>query len=324
MRSSLAVLLGVATFGVAVSGPTLAQSKSYPTKPVRVLVGFAPGGGSDTLARLVGTPLGERLGQSMIIDNRPGGNGVIAMNLATNAQPDGYTLMVLSNSSVVSASLLTKVPYDVREAYSPISMIAVQPYVLTVSRTLPINTVKELIAHAKAQKGALNYGSSGQGSSAHLGMELFKHMAGVDITHIPYKGIGPAMVDLSTGQVQLLFASAVAAGAAARTGKVKPLAVGSRRRAEGLPDIPTVEESGLPGFELTGWFGLVGPAGLPADVVSRLNREVVSILSQPAVKARLANDGSEASPGSPAAFRKTMLSEIDRWAKLIKQANLNF
>jgi tripartite-type tricarboxylate transporter receptor subunit TctC len=330
IRSIAALVLKASGVGAALWTVACAQAQAqanrvvYPVKPIRLLVGFAPGGGSDLLGRIVGQRLSERLAQSVIIDNRPGANGVIAMDLTAAAPADGYTLLVLSNSSAVSAALLTKVPYNVREAFSPISLIAVQPYVLVTSRTIAASSIKELIAYAKAQKGAVNYGSSGQGSSAHLGMELFKYMAGVEMTHVPYKGIGPAFIDLSSGQVQILFASAVSASTAARGGKVRLLAVGGSRRAEGLPDLPTIHESGLPGFELTGWFGVVGPAGLPKHVVAVLNREIVGILNSPDVRAKLANDGSEAAPTSPDEFKKALLRELATWEKLIKQANLKF
>ena len=310
---------------LAVAAGARAQApakNAYPTKPVRLLLGFAPGGGSDTLMRIVGQKLADRVGQPIIIDNRPGGNGVIAMNLAMSSQPDGYTLMLLSNSSAVSATWVTRVPYDVNKAFAPITMLVEQPYVLVVSNTIPVKSVKELIAYAKDRNGTLNYGSAGQGSSAHFGMELVKHMAKIDVTHIPYKGIGPAFVDLAGGRIQMLFASAVSAGNAVRTGKVRAIAVGSPQRSRGLPDLPTLSESGLPGFELTGWYGLVGPAGMPPHVVKLLNKEVGDVLNLPDVKERLANDGSEPSPGTPAELKKKLATELDRWGKLIKQANL--
>jgi len=312
-------LLGLAVAAAHAQSPA---RTAYPTKPIRLLLGFAPGGGSDTLMRIVGQKLSDRLGQPVIIDNRPGGNGVIAMNLAINSHPDGYTVMLLSNSSAVSATWVTRVPYDVNKVFAPITMLVEQPYVLLVSNTIPVKSVKELIAYARSSKGTLNYGSAGQGSSAHFGMELIKHMAKVDVTHVPYKGIGPAFVDLAGGRIQMLFASAVSAGNAVRTGKIRAIAVGSPQRSRGLPDLPTVAESGLPGFELTGWYGLVGPAGMRANIVTLLNKEVGDILNLSDVKERLANDGSEPSPGTPAELKKRLATELDRWGKLIKQANL--
>jgi tripartite-type tricarboxylate transporter receptor subunit TctC len=295
---------------------------AYPIKPVRLLVGFAPGGGSDTLGRMVGQKLSENLGQSIVIDNRPGANGVIAMELTARAPADGYTLMIASGSSVVSATLVTKVPFDINKAFAPVSLLAMQPYVLLVPQSLPVNSVKELVAHAKSKPAALNYGSSGHGSSAHLGMELFKQMAGVDMVHIAYKGIGPAIVDLMSGRVQLLFASAVSAGNAVKTGKVKALAVTSARRAKSLPDLPTIAESGVSNFDLSGWYGVVAPAGAPQAVIAKLNREISRVLNLPDIQTRLSNDGSEASPSTPAQLRQIIQAEIQRWQKLMQQTNL--
>ena len=303
---------------------TAPQDFGYPTKPIRVLVGFAPGGGSDTLGRLVGQPLSESLGQPVVIDNRPGANGVIAMELTARAPADGYTLMVVSGSSVVSATLITKVAFDINKAFAPISMLAKQPYVLMVSRSLPVNDVKELIALAKGKPGGLNYGSSGHGSSAHLGMELFKQRAGVDMVHVAYKGIGPAILDLIGGQIQLLFGSAVSAGAAIKTGKVRALAVTSVRRAKSLPELPTIAESGVPNFDLSGWYGLVAPAGAPQPIIAKLNREVARVMSLPEMQARLSGDGSEPAPSTPAQLAATISHEIQTWQKLVQQTNLRF
>jgi tripartite-type tricarboxylate transporter receptor subunit TctC len=298
------------------------SSTAYPTKPVRVVAGFAPGGGSDTLGRLVGQKLSELLGQPFIIDNRPGANGVIAMELTAKAPADGYTLMVISGSSVVSATLVTKVAFDINKAFDPISLLAKQPYVLLVTQSLPVNDVKQLVAYAKSRPGALNYGSSGHGSSAHLGMELFKQMAGVDMVHIAYKGVGPAIADLIAGRVQLLFGSAVSAGAAVKTGKVRALAVAGAHRAKALPDLPTIAESGVPKFDLTGWYGLVAPAGVPQPVIAKLNQSVARALNSPDVQSRLGHDGSEPSPGTPQQLAETIANEIQRWRKLMQQTNL--
>ena len=211
---------------------------------------------------------------------------------------------------------------DINKAFAPISLLATQPYVLLVPHSLPVNSVKELIAHAKAKPGALNYGSSGHGSSAHLGMELFKQMAGVDMVHIAYKGIGPAIVDLMGGRVQLLFGSAVSAGNAAKTGRVKALAVASARRAKSLPDLPTIAESGVPNFDLTGWYGVVAPAGTPPAVIAKLNQEIAQLLASPEIQTRLSNDGSEATPTTPAQFKQIIANDIQRWQKLMQQTNL--
>lgn len=324
MRILAAMVLVVAGSACAATTPAGAASTKglvYPAKAVRVLVGFAPGGGSDTLGRIVGQRLGERLGEPVVIDNRPGANGVIAMELTAKAAADGYTLMLISGSSVVSATLVTKVAYDINKAFAPISLLAMQPYILLVPRSLPANTVRELVQYARGKAGALNYGSSGHGSSAHLGMELLKQMAGLDMVHVAYKGIGPAIVDLVGGQVQLLFASAVSAGPALQTGKVKALAVTSLRRAKALPELPTVAESGVAGFDLTGWYGVVGPAGTPQHVIAKLNQDLRHVLNLPDVQSRLSDDGSEAAPSTPAEFSETISQEIQKWKKLMAQSN---
>lgn len=322
MRSLIAAIAIGSSWSLAATSAVAATNNPYPTKPVRMLVGFAPGGGSDTLGRLVGQKLSENLGQPIVIDNRPGAGGVIAMELTARAPADGYTLMVVSGSSVVSATLVTKVAFDINKAFAPISLLATQPYVLLVPQSLPVNNVKELVAYAKAKPGALNYGSSGHGSSAHLGMELFKQMAGVDMVHIPYKGIGPAIADLMSGRVQLLFGSAVSAGNAAKTGKVKALAVTSARRAKSLPDLPTIVESGVPNFDLSGWYGVVAPAGTPQAIIAKLNQEIARVLASPEIQTRLSNDGSEATPTTPAQFGHIIANEIQRWQKLMQQTNL--
>lgn len=322
MRKLISTIAVASCWSITAGAAAPASHTAYPTKPVRLLVGFSPGGGSDTLARMVGQKLSENLGQPIVVDNRPGANGVIAMELTARAPADGYTLMVISGSSVVSAALVSKVPFDIKKAFAPVSLLATQPYVLLVPRSLPIDGVKELIAHAKAKPGALNYASSGHGSSAHLGMELFKQTAGVDMVHVPYKGIGPAILDLMSGRVQLLFGSAVSAGNAAKTGKVKALAVTSARRAKSLPDLPTIAESGVPNFDLSGWYGVVAPAGAPEAVIAKLNREIARVLAMPEIQKRLSNDGSEAAPTTPAQFSQVISNEISRWQKLMQQTNL--
>lgn len=320
-KSRRAVLTTASCIMAAVCAIPLV-SNAYPTKPVRLIVGFAPGGGSDTLGRMVGHRLSESLGQSIVIDNRPGANGVIAMEMTARAPADGYTLMVISGSSVVSAALVSKGGLDIKKSFAPISLLAMQPYALLVPQSLPVNSVKELISYAKSKPGALNYGSSGYGSSAHLGMELFKQMAGVDMTHVAYKGIGPAIVDLMSGRVQLLFGSAVSAGTAAKSGKVKVLAVTSAKRAKALPDLPTIAEAGVTNFDLTGWYGLVAPEGTPQPIIAKLTQEVSRVLALPDIQSRLNTDGSEAAPTTPAQMTKVIVDEIERWQKLMRQTNL--
>jgi len=296
----------------------VAQPKSaYPSKPIRVLVGFAPGGGSDILSRAVGQKLAENWKQPVVTDNRPGAGGTIALELAANATPDGYTLLVISGSQITNASLVTKVRFDLRTAYSPITQMTSQPYVLVSHPSVPAKSVKELIAHAKVNPGKLNYASSGTGSSAHLGMELFNSLAGTRMVHVPYKGSGQAFIDLLGGQVELLLASAISAGPHLKTGKLRALGVTSAKRAAGLPDLPTIAESGLRGFDVTGWYGLVAPAGTPAAILRSLNAEVGRILRSPDFEAKLAADGSEAVPSTPPEFKTTITQEIEKWTRLV-------
>ncbi|HSQ05665.1 MAG TPA: tripartite tricarboxylate transporter substrate binding protein [Burkholderiales bacterium] len=305
---------------VAVLAATMAIAQTrntYPSKPIRVLVGFAPGGGSDILSRAVGQKLAERWGQPVVTDNRAGAGGTIALELAARAAPDGYTLLVISGSQITNATLVTKVPFDIRVAYAPITQMTSQPYVLLEHPSVPAKSVKELIAYAKANAGKLNYASSGTGSSAHLGMELFKSLAHVDMVHVPYKGSGQALIDLLGGQVQLLLASAISAGPHLKTGKLRALGVTSARRSPHLPDLPAIAEV-VPGFDVTGWYGLVAPAGTAPAIVAALNREVAQILRTADLQEKLAADGTDAAPGSPAQFKTTIVQEIEKWTGLVR------
>jgi tripartite-type tricarboxylate transporter receptor subunit TctC len=309
----------------ALAMPVFAQSgaaQKYPTKPVRLLVGFAPGGGSDILARAVGQKLTERLGQSVVTDNRAGAGGIIAMDLARGSPPDGYTLLVISGSALTNATIFTKVDYDVRKALAPISQMSAQPYVMLAHPSVPVQNVKDLIAHARARKGGLNYGTSGTGSSGHLGMELFKSMVKVEMTHIPYKGSGAALIDLVAGQVQVTIASAVSSMPHAASGKVRALAVTSLNRSRFLPDLPSVSESGVPGYDVTGWYGLAAPPGTPAAIVNQLSRELNTILRLPDIQEKLAADGTEAVPSTPAELSKAISNEIDKWTRLVNTTGL--
>jgi tripartite-type tricarboxylate transporter receptor subunit TctC len=320
--SILRAVAGSALSALVTLGPAHAAAADYPARPVRVIVGFQPGGGSDILSRAIGQKLAERWGTAVVTDNRAGAGGTIALELARNAQPDGHTLLVISGSQITNATLVTKVGFDVRTAYAPITQMTAQPYVLVAHPALPASSVKELVAYARSKPGTLNYGSSGTGSSAHLGMELFKHLAKVDMLHVPYKGSGQAMIDLVAGQVQLLFASAISAMPQVKSGKLKALAVTSAQRSRALPDLPTIAEAGLPGFEVTGWYGLVAPARTPAAIVQKVNRDVGQILATPDVQQKLAGDGSEAAPGTPAQFRQTIAREIEKWTKLVQSSGI--
>ncbi len=317
----------LATFLMALSAIVYAQPKpplpgGYPNKPIRIIVGAAPGGGADIQARIVAPRLSDRWKNPVVVVNQPSGvGGVIAMEGVARSAPDGYTLMLSASSSVLNATMVTKTTMDVRRDFIPVAQLTAQPWILSVPASLPVTTVKELIAYAKSRPGELNYASAGNGSAAHLGMEMFNSITGTRIAHIPYKGIGPGLVDMIAGRVQMLLATPAATSPHMKSGKVKALAVTSARRSRLLPDVPTLVESGLTDFDVSGWFGLFAPTGTPAPIVEALNREVVEILKLPEVQAQLTADGSEPAPVSAAEFRASMLRELDRWDKVIKAIN---
>lgn len=297
-----------------------AQQKTeagYPARTVRILVGNAPGGGIDITARAVSQKLTERLNRSFVVDNRPGASGIIAMDVAAKASPDGYTLLVTSGSLISSANAQKKVAYDVRTAYAPVSQLASLCYMLLVTPTLPARNVKELVALGKRNPGQLNYGSSGVGGAGHLAGELFAHTAGLKLVHVPYKGGGLVLTDLIVGQIQLGFTATISAMPHVRSGKLRALAVTSPQRAKALPEFPTVMESGVP-FLLVNWYGLFAPAGTPPATVSLLHQHVVQALAAPEIDAMLAKDGAEAAPSpSPAAFSAVLAKEVEHWNKIV-------
>ena len=297
-----------------------AQQKAepgYPTRTVRLLVGNAPGGGIDITARALAQKLSERLNRSFVVDNRPGASGIIAMDVAAKAPPDGYTLLVTSGSLISSANAQKKVAYDVRTAYAPVSQLATLCYMLLVTPTLPARNVKELVALGKRNPGQLNYGSSGIGGAGHLAGELFAHTAGLKLVHVPYKGGGLVLPDLIVGQIQLGFTATISAMPHVRSGKLRALAVTSPQRAKALPEFPTVMESGVP-FSLVNWYGLFAPAGTPAGTVSFLHQHVVQALAAPELEAMLAKDGAEAAPSpSPAHFGAVLAKEVEHWNRIV-------
>jgi len=297
-------------------------ASGYPAKAVRIIVGNAPGGGSDTIGRLIAQKLNERLGQAFIIENRAGAGGLVGMEMAAKADPDGYTLYIASGSGTVNAVLISKVSYDVKKAFAPVAQLSAAPSILAVNPALPIRSVKELIAYAKANPGKLNYASSGIGSSAHLVGELLNYRAGIDMVHVPYKGIGPGIVDVIAGRTQVLVGSAISTMPHVKSGKVRAIAVTSEKRARSMPDFPAISEAGLPGFNWVGWFGILAPAGTPQPVIALLNREIVAALANPDVLAALAADGSEAAPGSPEQLREAFDSGLDQATKLVKDVGL--
>lgn len=321
---SMASFVTVASFTAALlPAPAFAQQRNtdpgpggYPTKPIRVLVGSPAGSGSDLLMRAVAQKLTERFGQSVIVDNRPGATGAISLQLAAQAIPDGYTLATLSAQNVTAMVIGTVTTNIQRELTAVVLMIS-QPYLMVATPSLPASTVKELIVLAKAKP--LVYASSGTGSVVHLGMELFKSMAGVEMTHIPYKGSGLSMLDVMSGRVQLAITNVLTATPLVRGGKLKALAITSGQRVQAFPDLPTIAEAGVPGYELRSWYGLLAPNKTPAPLLAYLNREVAATMNTPEVKDKLSGDGAEAAaPNTPAQFSEVIARESAKWDKLIK------
>ena len=298
-----------------------ASAQTYPVKPIRIVVPFPPGGATDILARDVAQKLTEAWGQQVIVDNRPGAGGNIGSELVAHSAPDGYTLeMGTVGTHAINASLYAKMPYDHVKDFAPVILVAGVPNVLVVNNAVPANSVAELIAYAKANPGKLNFASSGNGTSIHLSGELFKVMAGVQMTHIPYKGSAPALQDLLGGQVQLMFDNLPPSLPQIKAGKVRALAVTSLTRAPALPDVPTVAESGLPGFEASSWFGILAPAGTPPAIVAKLNAEIAKWLATPEAKEKLAKQGANAAGGTPEDFAKHIAAETAKWAKVVKDS----
>jgi tripartite-type tricarboxylate transporter receptor subunit TctC len=307
----------------ALSSAALAADGDYPNKPVRIVVPTAPGGGVDVLARLIGQKLGERFGGQFFIDNRPGAAGVIGTRAVTASAPDGYTLLMAPSSLAITAAIKKKMPYDLVRDLTPIMSVASTPYALMVNPTVPARSVKELIAYAKANPDKLNVSSAGVGSASHLAAELFDAMADIKMTHVPNKGMGPAMVDVLGGQVQVLFAGLPAALTAEKAGTVRVLAVAGPTRSVLLPEKPTIAEAGLPGYEVDNWIGMLAPAGLDPAIVSRLNSEIRVVLDDQEIKQKLIELGFEPTGSTPAAFAAQLDSDVKKWAKIAKQAGVS-
>jgi len=299
-----------------------AQGTAYPAKPVRIVVPSSPGGGTDILARLLAQKLTENLGQQFVVENRPGAGRIIGIEAVARSAPDGYTLLMAASAIVINEVLYKKPPYDTLRDFAPITLGASLPNILVVHPALPAKSVRELIALAKARPGMLNYSSAGSGTSPHLSMELFRIMSGITLTHIPYKGTGPATVDLVAGQVQLSMPNVLTALPQIKGGKLRALGVTSAKRASGLPDIPAIAEAGVPGYEAIQWYGLLAPAGTSRDVVNKLQSETAKILVLQEVKERLAADGADAVGNRPQEFAAYIKAEIDKWSKVVKAGGI--
>jgi len=299
-----------------------AFAQTYPTKPVKLLVGVPPGGPTDTLARSIAPELGEALGQPIVVENRPGASGVIATDAVAKAQPDGHTLAFIYITHATNPSLIAKLPYDTLRDFAPVSLVGRQSMVLLANPAFAANSVQELVAAAKAAPGRIDYGASDAGSAPHLAAELFKMMAGVDLTPIYYKGTAPALTDLLAGQIPVMFVSNISALPHVKAAKLKALGVTGAQRTPLAPDIPTIAESGLAGYEAYGWYGIAAPARTPGAVIARLQAEVARIAQSPAMKARLAAQGLELVGNSPAEFEAFIRAEIDKWRAVLKAAGI--
>lgn len=318
--SAVAALAVALAWGFAAAS---ASAQQFPAKPIRIVVGFPPGGGADFVARLVGQKLGERFKQQIIIDNRAGANGIIASELVAKSTPDGHTLLLgVSATHAINPSVYTKLPYDAVKDFAPVSEIALTPLILVVPPALPVSNVRDLIRLAKARPGELNFASAGTGNVTHLAGELFKSTTGVQVTHVPYKGSAPAIVDLMAGQVMMYFDTMPSSLPHVRAGKLKALAVTSAKRSAVAPDIPTVAESGVPGFETTSWFGVLAPAGTPGAVVDLLYQEMIKALSSPESVERMKQQGLDVVLNRPLEFAGVIRDDIGKWAEVVKKANI--
>jgi len=314
-------LLLAASAAVFSTVSTNANAQNYPIRPVRIVVGFAPGGGADLAGRLMAQWLSERLGEQFVIENRPGGGANIAMDSVAKAAPDGYTLLLVSPGAAINATLYEKLPYNFVRDFAPISGFLRVPNVMVLNPSVPVKTVPDFLAYAKANPGKLNMASAGSGSSVHVSGELFKMMTGVDLTHVPYRGAGPMLSDLLGGQVQVAFPDIGSSIEHVRSGKLRAIAVTTANRSEALPAVPTVNEF-VRGYEASNWWGIAAPKGTPTEIVAKLNNELNAAVADPKIKARFADLGGTSLAASPADFAKLIADETDKWGKVIRAAKI--
>jgi len=306
--------------GAAVAAPALSRrtwAQAYPARPVRLIIGYTPGGSADLTARLMAQWLSERLGQSFVVESRPGGGTNIATEAVVRAPADGYTLLLVAPANAINATLYEKLNYDFIRDMAPVAGLIRFPNVMEVNPSVPAKTVPEFIAYAKANPGKINYASSGNGSTIHMSAELFKMMVGVDMLHVPYRGGAPALTDMLAGQVQVMFDNLPTSIEHIRAGKLRPLAITSTTRAELLPDLPPLADF-VPGYESSAWYGVGAPKGTPAEIIDRLNKEINAILAEPKVKTRIAEMGATQVAGSPADFGKLVADETEKWGKVVR------
>jgi tripartite-type tricarboxylate transporter receptor subunit TctC len=302
-----------------IAAPAHAQS-DYPNKPIKLIIGFAPGGSTDIVGRIVAQKLGERLGQAVVVENRAGAGGTIGADATAKAAPDGYTLTLGTTSThAIAAGAYSKLPYDPVKDFTPISLVAITPYLLVVNPQVPVKTLPEFVSLAKANAGKMNYASAGNGTATHLAMEMLKDAAKLDIVHVPYKGNAPADIAILAGEVQTVFGSMPALLQNTKAGKVRPIAVGTAKRSPALPDVPTIAEQGFPGFEAALWLGVFGPPNMPKPVVDRLHKELVAIVATPDFKAAMDANGAEPiASATPDEFREMLRGQVDKYVKITK------
>ena len=309
------------TAGLLLGLTTAVAAQDYPTRPVRVIVPFPPGGVNDTVGRMISTQLSERLGKQFVVENRSGAASIVGSELAANAPKDGYTLLIVSLVNAVNPWLY-KLPYDPIKSFEPIAILASAPNVLAVNAELPVKSVKEFIALAKEKPGQLQYASGGIGSFQHLGAELFRLAAGVNMLHVPFKGGGPAMIDVLGGHTKVIFATTITALPHVRSGKLRVLGVGGRERSPALPDIPTIAEAGVPGYEAANWIGIVAPAGTPAAIVAKLHKEISAAVDSPEIQKQFSSEGVEAMRMSSAEFGDFAVKEMAKWERVVKEGGI--
>jgi tripartite-type tricarboxylate transporter receptor subunit TctC len=311
-----------AVAALVIASAAHAQTETYPIKPLRFIVGQAPGCATDIVGRMVAAKMTEVLGQNVILENRTGAAGSIAAATVAKTAPDGYTLLLVSSSYSINPSLYANLPFDPQKDLVPVTLLAEAPFLLVVHPSMPAKTVRDLIALAKAKPGTLNYGSGGNGSSGHLAGALFENLAGIKLSHVPYKGAGPALVDVLAGQIDFMFASVFSSTPHIKAQRLRALAVTSAKRSNALPRLPTVAEAGVPGYATTTWYGLLAPAGTRVSVIDRLSAAAKKAVSAPDLRERMLADGAEPEGSSPADFQKHLAQEIAKWRKVVKAANV--
>lgn len=320
VNARLAAALGLAATAMLGTAPVLAQE--YPAKTVRMIIPFPPGGSNDIVGRMIAQQLTERLGKQFVVDNRGGAGGTIGTEMAAKSPPDGHTLLIISVAYAFNTSMYNKLPYDPVKSFAPVSMLGTGPNALAVHPSLPVKTVKEFIAFAKSKPGELNYASAGIGSFQHLGSELFRIMSGIKVVHVPFKGGGPAMIDVISGQSQFCTGSLLQLIPFHRSGKLKLLGTGGAKRVAVMPEVPTISEGGLTGYEANNWWGILAPAGTPEAIVKKLNSEISVILKSAETRKRFTSEGAEAFEMGPEQFTKYIASETAKWARVVKEAGI--